>query len=62
MKKLTQWIEELDFQISLRLGVWKIKRGYRHYKCKQCGCRYRVLKEKKRNAVCPHCGNTTKHT
>lgn len=51
-------LAEIDYQISLHMGVWKIKRGYRYFRCKQCGHRYRVRKIKgKRAAICPNCGS-----
>lgn len=51
-------INEIDYKISLRVGVWKIKRGYRYFRCKQCGHRYRVRKIKGTHTViCPNCGS-----
>ena len=51
-------LDEIDYKISLHVGVWKIRRGYRYVRCKQCGHRYRVRKIKGKHAVnCPNCGS-----
>ena len=60
MNNSNRWIETIRFKLSLRFGVWKIKRGYRYYQCKACGHRFRVQKEVKTNIRCPNCGNPIK--
>ena len=51
-------LDELGYKLSLRIGVWKIKRGYRYLKCKQCKHRYRIIKKKGKHTVtCPNCGS-----
>lgn len=51
-------IEEIEYKLSLRIGVWEIKRGYRYLKCRNCAQRYRVLKKKEPYTVaCPNCGS-----
>ena len=50
---------ELDYRISLRTGVWKIKRSYRYVRCKNCGHRFRVpRKGRKSTVICPNCQKT----
>lgn len=51
-------LDDIDYKLSLRLGVWKIRRGYRYIRCRQCGHRYRILRKKGKQAVfCPNCGS-----
>ena len=47
---------ELDYKISLRTGVWKIKRSYRYIRCKNCGHRFRVPRKMSKHTItCPNC-------
>ena len=49
-------LEEIDYKISLRTGIWKIKRSYRYVRCKNCGHRFRVPRtQKKQTITCPNC-------
>lgn len=61
-KQQRQWddfekdLGEIDYLISLRCGVWKIKRAYRYIRCKGCGHRFRVpRKRKNQTTICPNC-------
>ena len=50
---------ELDYKVSLHTGVWKIRRGYRNLRCRQCKHRYRVAKKRGKHTVtCPNCGQS----
>lgn len=52
-------VEELDYKVSLHTGVWKIRRGYRNLRCRQCKHRYRVAKKRGKHTVtCPNCGRS----
>ena len=51
-------LEEIEYKISLRTEVWKIKRSYRNIRCKKCGYRFRVPRvREKTTAICPNCEN-----
>ena len=71
-KQRRQWesfelaLEELDYKISLRTEVWRIKRSYRYIRCKSCGHRFRVARKRENHMIrCPNCDQTilrrTKH-
>lgn len=48
--------EELDYKMSLRIGVWKIRHSYRYIRCKSCGHRFRVSRNREKHTVsCPNC-------
>ena len=59
LEAIEKELGELDYKISLRTGVWKIKRSYRYIRCRNCGHRFRVpRKGRKSTVICPNCQKT----
>ena len=59
LEAIEKELGELDYIISLRTGVWKIKRSYRYIRCRNCGHRFRVpRKGRKSTVICPNCQKT----
>ena len=58
-KNFRYTVEEINYKVSLHTGVWKIRRGYRNLRCRQCKHRYRVAKKRGKHTVtCPNCGRS----
>ena len=52
--------DEIAYQISLRKKTREIRRSYRYFTCKDCKCRYRVPRGRKKIQItCPNCGKKT---